>query len=101
MGKDENKFMDCVKCKFRFLFEDMGFVIVGQKEELYENFGNAYVDLENKNFKLRFIRDRSQEFIHIASLDYDKWFDLNLVKILLQGGDFRSIVSGRSKNFSK
>ena len=65
---------------YKFLIEDFGFV---KLEERYDSkaFGNFLVILSANEFLLRYIRNRSDLTIEIAShSDPSKWADLSFVK---------------------
>ena len=71
---------------FSFLFEEKGFIVkeaVGPDER---SFGDRYVIAVSEDFLIRFVRDRSELSVDIAShVDPSEWYDLNLLKTHFMG----------------
>ncbi|MGO8741845.1 MAG: hypothetical protein ACLQUR_05535 [Limisphaerales bacterium] len=60
-----------------WLFQELNFKIV---EDTYasKDFGNSFVTLESSSLRVKFIRDRGQIFIEVASpFDPDNWWNIN------------------------
>jgi hypothetical protein len=60
-----------------WLFQELNFKIV---EDAYasKDFGNSFVMLESSSLRVKFIRDRGQIFVRVASLfDPANWWDID------------------------
>jgi hypothetical protein len=72
--------------RFEFLLKDHGFHVEQQRDEGV--LGQAFVILSSPDFRLRAGADRGQVWADIASVDAPSdWFDLNILRILILGGD--------------
>lgn len=63
--------------------------LIKLEEKYYpESFGNFFITLSARDFLLRYVNDRSQLSIEIASLaEPSKWYDLSFVKNLIYHPD--------------
>jgi len=83
---NQEDWLNKIKELFSFLFEEYGFKLTEFKK--FESFGDVLVTTKSKDFCLRFVRDRGQTFVEIGpSVGFKEWFDLNVVRMLIQGID--------------
>ncbi len=74
------KLEDIINTHFSALLKNKGFKIIAEDHE-YDGFGNAFIDFESSEFKLRFVSDRGQVFVEIGPNTPDnKWFDLRSIR---------------------
>lgn len=83
---NQEDWLNKIKELFPFLFEEYGFQLI--EFEKFESFGDVLVTIKSEDFRLRFVRDRGQTFVEIGpSVGFKEWFDLNVVRMLIQGID--------------
>lgn len=79
-----NEKLQMAEALFNFLQSDPGFQIVSEIES--GGFGNA-CDVWKSGLLVRFVCDRGQVAVEVSSALTDKWHDLGLVRIMIDGGD--------------
>lgn len=76
---------DIISTHFSSLLKNRGFKLIAE-EHSDERFGNAFMDFESPEFRLRFVSDRGQVFVDIgSSTPNNKWFELRFVRSLVLG----------------
>jgi hypothetical protein len=82
---------DSINTHFSALLKNKGFRIIAE-DHSDERFGNAFMDVESPEFRLRFVSDRGQVFVEIGSNTPDnKWLELRVVRSLVLDRDLLQI----------
>jgi hypothetical protein len=75
------------------LLREAGFRVVAERIDA-ANFGSAYMDAKRGNVWLRFVRDRGEHSVLLASTqEPDEWFDAELVLKLLNIHEMKSLLT--------
>jgi len=80
-----NSKLQTAEALFDFLRAEPGFRVVSETES--GGFDNACDVWEVSRLLVRFICDRGQVSVEISSSLTDKWHDLALVRVMIEGGD--------------
>jgi hypothetical protein len=74
--------IDQIKLSFAAFMEEYHFHPITTK--VSSSFGDALEVFESEEFKLRFVSDRGQPFVEIASkTEESRWLDLNLLRAVI------------------
>jgi len=81
---------DIINTHFSSLLKNKGFKLVAEQHSA--SFGDALMDFESPEFRLRFVSDRGQIIVRIGSnTSNNEWFSLRVVRSLVLDKDILQI----------